>query len=121
MEENYSPSLDFIAGLLNTGVTFMWVKQKEDEVPVFQIKMQLSQRPLLELIKNKLGLKEHIYEYRYTSRQYVLILVRRRSVIENTIIPTFDGRLFGSKRIQFDAWKKKYFEKKLEFVYKHYD
>ena len=121
MEENYLPSLDFICGLISTGSAFMWVKQKESEVPVFQIKMQPSQRHLLELIKSKLGLKESIYEYHYTKRRYLLILVRRRSVIENTIIPTFDGRLFGPKRDQFETWKKKYFEKKLEFVYKHYD
>ncbi|OGH92513.1 MAG: hypothetical protein A2534_01005 [Candidatus Magasanikbacteria bacterium RIFOXYD2_FULL_39_9] len=120
MNENGLPSLDFISGLISTGGVFMWVKQKETEVPVFQIKMHSSQHELLELIKFKLGLKENIYEYNYANRQYLLILVRRRSVIENTIIPTFDGRLFGTKRAQFEAWKKKYFEKKLDFIYKHY-
>ncbi len=120
MHENYSPSLDFIAGLISTGATFMWVKQKESTVPVFQLKTHIRQRELLELIKAKLGLKETIYEYSYSSRQYLLLLVRRRSTIENTIIPTFDGRLFGAKRTQFEAWKTKYYEKKLEFAYKHY-
>lgn len=121
MDENSTPSLDFVSGLINTGATFMWVKQKEAEVPVFQIKLHTSQRELLELVKLKLGLKEKIYEYNYSNRQYVLILVRKRSVIETTIIPTFEGRLFGTKRDQFEAWKKKYFEKKLDFVYKHYN
>lgn len=121
MDENHSPSLDFISGLISTGASFMWVKQKQTEVPVFQIKMHISERPLLELIKQTLGLKEVIYEYNYASRQYVLMLVRKRSVIETTIIPTFDGRLFGVKKDQFEAWKKKYFEKKLDFVYKHYN
>lgn len=120
--QNHSPlpSLDFIAGLINTGATFMWVKQKETEAPVFQIKMHISEKLLLEMTKEVLGLKETIHEYNYGSRNYALILVRKRSVIETVIIPTFDGRLFGSKRIQFEAWKKKYFEKKLDFVYKHY-
>ncbi len=121
MDEELTPSLDFIAGLINTGASFIWVKQKETEVPVFQIKMHISEKPLLELLKQKLGLKEVIYEYNYASRQYVLLLVRKRSVIETAIIPTFDGRLFGAKKTQFEAWKKKYFEKRLDFVYKHYN
>ncbi len=98
----------------------MWVKQKQTYVPVFQIKMPISERPLLEMIETKLGLRETIYEYKYANRQYLLLLIRRRSVIENVIIPTFDGRLFGSKQAQFEAWKNKYYERKLSFIYKHY-
>ncbi len=114
------PSLDFIAGFFSTGATFMWVKQKNVKVPVFQIKMQISDRDLLETIKLKLGLKEKIYEYKYKNTNYLLLLARKRSTIENIIIPTFDGRLFGNKAIQFENWKNKYYQEKLNFVYKHY-
>jgi hypothetical protein len=118
MDNFDSPSLDFIAGAITTGSAFMWVKQKQIEVPVFQIKMPFSELPLLELIKNKLGLKEKIYKYTYKKNNYLLLLVRSRSSLEKTVIPTFDGRLFGTKKIQFENWKNKYFEKKLNFIYK---
>ena len=120
MQQTDLPSFDFIAGLIAGEGSFMWIKQNGTEVPVFQLKMHATERPLFELLKTKLGLREKIYEYTHQERHYVLLLIRKRSVIENIIIPTFDQRLFGNKRIQFEAWKKKYFEKKLDFIYKHY-
>lgn len=112
------PSYDFIAGILTTTGSFLWVKQKNSEVPVFQLKMRSGDFELLELIKAKLGIKESIHQYIHQDRSYSLLLIRSRRTIETILIPTLDGRLFGQKRIQFDLWKKKYFEKKLEFVYK---
>lgn len=120
MENIESPSLDFIAGLISTGATFMWVKQKQTEIPVFQIKMHASQKSLLETLRTKLGLTETIHHYQYKNRDYLLLLVRKRSVLENVIIPIFDGRLIGKKKIQFENWKNKYFQKQLTFIYKHY-
>ena len=114
------PSFDFIAGLLTSTGSFLWVKQKNSEVPVFQLKMQSSDHMLLELIKAKLEIKENIHEYTHQNRAYSLLLIRSRRTIETKLMPIFDGRLFGQKQIQFDLWKKKYFEKKLEFVYKHH-
>jgi len=112
------PSYDFVAGLLTSTGSFLWVKQKNSEVPVFQLKMQASDHDLLELIKDKLGIKESIHQYIHQGRNYSLLLIRSRKTIETVLIPIFDGRLFGQKQVQFDLWKKKYFEKKLEFVYK---
>lgn len=120
MEETKLPSLDFISGLIIGEGAFIWVKQGKLEQPVFQLKMQAIERPLFEMIKIKMGLTEKIYEYTHQGRHYVLLMIRRRSTIENTIIPIFDGRLFGSKKIQFENWKNKYFENKLNFLYKHY-
>ncbi len=112
------PSYDFIAGLLTCTGSFLWVKQKNSEVPVFQLKMQAGDYDLLELIKAKLEIKESIHQYIHQGRQYSLLLIRSRRTIETVLIPVLDGRLFGEKKIQFDLWKKKYFEKRLEFVYK---
>lgn len=120
-ETNNSLSYDFIAGLLTVISSFLWVKQKNSEIPVFQLKMQSSDSGLLELIKQKLEIKENVYIYSHQNRQYCLLLIRSRRTIETKIIPIFEGRLFGQKQIQFDLWKKKYFEKRLEFAYKkHY-
>ena len=118
MELNELPSLDFIAGLIVGEGSFMWIKQNGTEIPVFQLKMHATERPLFDLLKTKMGLKEKIYEYTHQERHYVLLLIRKRSVIENIIIPVFDGRLFGNKKIQFENWKNKYFERKLNFIYK---
>lgn len=120
MSETQLPSLDFVAGLVNKCGVFMWVKQKESEVPVFQIKMEADELPLLEMIRSKLGLKEKIYQYLQNGKPYLLLLVRKRSVIQTTLIPTFDGRFWGQKKFQFDEWKNKFFERRLEFVYKYH-
>lgn len=120
MSETQLPSLDFIAGLVNKCGVFMWVKQKGSEIPVFQIKMEAEELPLLQMIKFKLGLKEKIYQYLQKDKPYVLLLVRRRSVIQNILIPTFDGRFLGRKKIQFEDWKNKFFERRLDFVYKYH-
>jgi len=114
------PSYNFIAGLLTSTGSFLWVKQKNSEVPVFQLKMQSGDQALLELIKAKLEIKEVIHQYSHQNRNYSLLLIRSRRTIETKLIPIFDGRLFGQKQVQFDLWKKKYFEKKLDFVYKHH-
>ena len=112
------PSYDFIAGLLTSTGSFLWVKQKKSEIPVFQLKMQAGDYELLELIKSKLGIKESIHQYIHQGRKYSLLLIRSRKTIETILIPILDGRLFGQKKAQFDLWKKKYFEKKLDFIYK---
>jgi len=114
------PSYDFIAGLLTGTGSFLWVKQKNSEVPVFQLKMQSNDHELLELVKTKLEIKESIHKYIHQGREYSLLLIRSRRTIETKLIPILDGRLFGQKQIQFNLWKKKYLEKKLEFVYKHH-
>lgn len=112
------PSLDFIAGLVVKEGSFLWVKQKQHLVPVFQIKVPIKEFALLELIKEKLSLSENIHKYSYRDKTFGLLLVRKRSTIEHTIIPAFDGRLFGAKKVQFDSWKDLYYQRKLNFLYK---
>lgn len=97
-------TLDFIAGLIAGEGSFMWIKQNGGEIPVFQLKMHADERPLFEQIKARLGLKEKIYEYTHQNRHYVLLLIRKRFSLTNIIIPTFENRLFGLKRIQFNNW-----------------
>lgn len=112
-------SLDFIAGVIVGNGSFSWVKQKGAEIPVFRIKINADERPLVEAIKKKLGLEEAIYEYTHAKCHYVLILVRHRSTIEDIIIPAFEARLFGMKRKQFEAWRDRFYQKKLDLFQKH--
>ncbi len=112
------PSYDFIAGLLSATGSFLWVKQKNSEIPVFQLKMAKNEEILLNLVKEKLGLREVTHSYTHKNHSYGLLLIRSRRTIENMLIPLIDGRLFGQKAIEFELWKKKYYEKRLEFIYK---
>ncbi len=120
MIKNELPSFDFIAGLVNKCGVFMWVKQKKSEIPVFQIKMEVEEMSLLEIIKARLELKEKIYQYTQKNNDYILLLVRKRSVIQTKLIPNFDGRFWGKKKIQFELWRDKFYRKKLDFIYKNH-
>lgn len=121
-------SLDFIAGLISGQGYFSWVSQKkgQQKIAVFQLRMHYNDKNLIFAIKNTLGLKEPIYEYNYQDqkkpslwRHSVLLLVRKREVIKKIIIPAFDNRLYGLKEIQFNQWKKEFFEQEKKWRY-HY-
>lgn len=119
-KNNELPSLDFIAGLIVGEGSFLWTKQQNTKIPVFQLKMPANEKPLFDLIRNKLCLKETVHEYNHKNRHYVLLLIRKRTTIENILIPALEGRLFGQKKEKFDKWKDDYFNNKLNFIYKHY-
>ena len=41
-------------------------------------------------------------------------MVRKRSTLEDIIIPVFNGRLFGKKAAQFELWKEIFLIEKFE-------
>lgn len=102
------PSLDFIAGLIAGEGSFMIINQNNNRVHVFQLKMHADERQLFDQIKIKLGLLDPIYEYAHQNRHYVMLLIRKRETIIRKIIPTFDDRLFGLKRAQYENWRKSF-------------
>jgi len=106
-KEGTLPSLDFIAGVISTEGSFMWVKQNKREIPVFQLKMHADGQKLFELIKTKLNLREKIYKYDHQDRKYVLLLIRSRASIANILVPFLENRLYGPKKVQFESWKEK--------------
>lgn len=112
-------SLDFLAGLIAGEGSFMIIHQNTSKQKVFsfQLRLHYDDRELVYAVKKSLGLKEPVYEFNHQNRHSALLLVRRRETIEKIIIPAFDGRLFGLKKIQFEAWKKKFFEEKKNWGY----
>ena len=112
-------SLDFIAGLIVGEGSFMWIKQNGREIPVFQLKMHVRDKELVEMVRHGLGLNEAIYDYDHQNRHYVLLLVRKRKTIIEKIIPLLDGRLFGYKKIQFEEWKRKFAKEQKEWLNKY--
>lgn len=99
------PSLDFIAGLIVGEGCFTKFTQNGRVGHSFQLKMHAKEMPLFTQIKEKLGLREKIHEYTHQKRHYVLLQVRSNETLVKKIIPAFDGRLFGYKELQFEAWR----------------
>ena len=126
LRENSQPpkaelTLDFIAGLITGNGSFLWIIQNTtQEIPVFQLKMPIEDLYILEAIKAKLNLKEKIHSYSHQDRHYAILLIRKRSTIENKLIPALEERLWGTKKQHFDAWKKKLFENKFKYIYKQH-
>lgn len=122
-EINNTPqlSLDFIAGLITGEGSFRVIHQNKgkQKVFLFQLRLHYDDRKLVFAVKNSLGLKEPVYEYKHQNRHSALLLVRRRETIEKIIIPAFNGRLFGLKKIQFEKWKKQFFEEKKNWLYQY--
>ena len=98
---------DHIAGIVSMHGSFLWVKQNSGKIPVFQLKLHSKEANLLKQIKEKLGINEKIHSYSHSNRNYVILLIRKRWVIINKLIPVFDNRLCGSKKAVYDEWKNK--------------
>jgi len=114
-------SLDFIAGLIAGGGSFLVVPYRKGKqtVFVFQLRLHFNDRKLVFAVRNSLGLKEPVYEFYHNNRHSALLLVRKRAIIENIIIPAFEGRLSGLKEQQFQRWKERFFEEKKKWRYRY--
>ncbi|MFA7654096.1 MAG: LAGLIDADG family homing endonuclease [Candidatus Magasanikbacteria bacterium] len=113
MPEIILPSLDYIAGIIETSGSFYFSKNNNYTIPVFQVKLIGKQKALLEQIASKLGLNETVHEYLHSGRHYTVLTVRKRSTIERAIIPTFDNRLIGWKKTQFNTWRDQFYRQNL--------
>jgi len=100
--------LNTLAGIISVAGSFMWVKQNNRLKPVFQIKLEDRLFPVLLAIKEGLELDEKIYRYSNQNRKFALLLIRKRSTIEETLIPWLENRLFGPKKKEFEFWVQKY-------------
>lgn len=112
-------SLDFIAGLIAGEGSFMWIKQNGREVPVFQLKMHVRDKELIEMVRDGLDLNEPIHEYTHQNRHCAMLLVRKRKSIAEKIIPLLDDHLHGYKKIQFEEWRKKFAKEREAWLYKY--
>jgi hypothetical protein len=90
------------------------------KLPAFIISMNYRDRDLLNLIKNKMGLKNKLY-YRipgvniqnaktgkkYLSGRQAILVVRDFEQLRDVIIPFFYKKLVGYKGVQFMDWLEK--------------
>jgi len=109
---------DYIRGLTDGEgcFTFCSVPAQDGskvKIPAYILRMSVRDKNLIELVRNRLKLKNKVYTYDYPGKdgynrqpQSVLI-VRDFASLRNVIIPLFYNKLYGYKRIQFVAWIEK--------------
>ncbi|NQV13118.1 MAG: hypothetical protein HQ530_02345 [Parcubacteria group bacterium] len=106
-------SLDFIAGLIcGEGCFTSYIQNEKQKIFAFSLKMHVCDKELVIAIRDSLGLRESVHEYFHQERHYVVLNVRKRRIVENIIIPTFNGKLFGMKKKQFEKWRDDYYKDK---------
>ena len=106
---------DYIRGLIETRGSFGFTSSGPygNKTPAFQLKMSADNKKLLELIRNYLGLRNKIYEYRYPGKEkskrgrQVFLVVRDFGELKDIIIPFFYKKLKGYKSQQFMEWLEK--------------
>ena len=99
---------EFICGFISAEGCFSIVYHKRQSrfVPVFEVRVHFKNREILELIRDGIGLEEHrIHEYKRGKTHYLGLIIRRRSAIQDILIPYFTNYLHGAKKDQFEEWK----------------
>jgi hypothetical protein len=111
-------SYDYIRGLIEGEGCFTFCTVgfpgNKKKLPTFSISMHIRDKNLLELVKEKLKLRNKIYEHkpkprinRFNKETMCFLIVRDIGQLKNVIIPLCYKRLVGHKGSQFDAWIEK--------------
>ena len=137
--ENKKLSYDYIRGLIAGEGCFSFCtvptlgkSGKRLKIPAFILQMSKQDKDLIYLVKEKMGLRNRIYEYgpRKTkdmfNRQGMIILnVRDFGQLKNIVVPFFYKKLIGFKAKQFEDWLEKIgndpnVQENYRFIYKIY-
>ena len=121
-EKNITLSYEYIRGLVEGEgcFTFSTTEYKKADgtitirkIPAFSIGMHERDRGLLSKVKEALGLRNTVYNYRSSNADHrargrkAFLIVRDFGQLKNIIVPLFYKRLKGNKRIQFEEWIEK--------------
>lgn len=97
--------------VINRGSNGKSIKKK---LPAFSLQMSMRDKELLCLVRDTLGLRNRIYEYKswlkkdkYNRQSMTILIVRDLGQLKNIIVPLFYEKLRGYKRIQFLEWIEK--------------
>lgn len=119
-------SNEYIRGLVEGegSFTFSTTSKRADgtryKLPMFAVSLHIRDKRLIEIIRDKIGLKNKIY-YRtpriaiqnakngkkYLSERQAILIVRDFQQLKNNIIPFFYNKLKGYKGVQFTEWLEK--------------
>lgn len=106
-------SYEYIRGLVEGEGCFTFSKSNGRKTPSFSINMHERDEELLKLVRDTLGLKNKIYNYKpyskdgYKRGRKAILIVREIGSLKNIIVPFFYRRLVGNKGRQFEDWIRK--------------
>lgn len=109
-------NLDFVCGIISVLGQFNWYNNNGISMPIFQIRTNVEELPLLDLIQSVIGLPEKPRIYQLRNRKFCQLVVRRLDSIK-TVIDKLDQRLIGHNALVFDNWRDKYYQKMLRPLY----
>src|SRR6185369_16810324 len=85
-------------------------KSRNTKNPVFALRMHIRDKLLLEKVRDKLNLKNKVYNYHYPGNDgfkrgpNAILIVREIGNLKNIIVPLFYKKLVGNKADQFEQW-----------------
>lgn len=115
---NRIPSYEYIRGLIAGEGCFSFCtvpvigkNGKRLKVPAFILQMSQQDKNLVYLVKETMGLRNRIYEYKaratkdlYNRQGMVVLIVRDFGQLKNIVVPFFHKKLIGFKAEQFENW-----------------
>lgn len=113
-------SCEYIRGLIEGEGCFSFCKIgnfigiDKKKIPVFALAMSRRDKNLIKLVKERLGLRNRVYEYGPRQRKdgykrdgTAILMVRDIGQLKNIIVPLCYKKLFGNKGRQFEEWIEK--------------
>jgi len=105
-------SYEYIRGLIEGEGCFSFSPNKASGtmVPSFTIRMHIRDKKLITMMRDKLNLKNKIYEYNYPGKDgyhrgpTITLIVREIGNLKNTIVPLCYKKLVGNKAVSFEKW-----------------
>jgi len=108
-------STEYARGLIEGSGLFTFThKQIIDNrgtlIPTFQLKMGVENKELIQGVKDRMGLKNKVYEYSHQGKDgskrkpYALLIVRDVDGLKNKTIPFLYKKLVGPKADQLEEW-----------------
>lgn len=106
---------DYIIWLIQSRGSFGFTTSGlyRNKTPAFQLKMTIDNKEILEQIRDYLGLRNRIYEYRYPGKEkskrnkQAILIVRDFRQLKDILIPFFYKKLKGRKAGEFMGWLEK--------------
>jgi hypothetical protein len=126
-------SYEYIRGLVEGEGCFTFSPNKisNSTIPAFSIRMHIRDKKLIGMVRDRLKLRNKIYEYYYPGNDgakrgaTITLIVREIGNIKNVIVPLFYKKLIGNKADSFEKWLDKIGSDPLvpsgyKFIYKLY-
>jgi len=113
---NKEISYEYIRGLIEGEGCFSFSSpgrtgQRGGKIPSFTLSMTSRDKDLIWSVRDKLGLRNTVYEYKtkpredlYDRQSKVILIVRDIGQLKNIIVPLCYKKLCGNKGVQFENW-----------------